>query len=58
MELEYPGNMHIYTLFPKYLQSFNKFLAAVKELYLQTVHYFIQCRTKTLGSKGQNFAEK
>lgn len=39
MESEFPGNIHIHTLCPKYLQSFTKFLAAVTEdLPLKSTH--------------------
>lgn len=43
MKSEFPGNMYIYTLCPKYLQSFKKFHAAVLgELHWQTVYNYIQ----------------
>lgn len=48
--MEFPDNKYMYKFCPKYLQSFNKFCAEVKEaaskFWLPTVHYNIQNRTK------------
>lgn len=44
--------MHIYTVYPKYLQSLMKFHAAILEKFrLQTVHYYTQYMTKIPSSK-------
>lgn len=59
MKSKFPGNMHICTLCPKYLQSVTKFHSAVEEeLRLQTVHYYIQNMAKVLSSKGPKFPSK
>lgn len=61
MESEFPGNMHLYILCLKYpvLTSLNKILAVVKEeFHLQTVHQYIQYRTKILSLKGLKYPEK
>lgn len=40
MKSEFPGNMYMYKICPKYQQSFKKVHAAVlEELLWQTVHY-------------------
>lgn len=42
MKSEFPGNMYMYKICPKYQQSFKKVHAAVlEELLWQTVHYYI-----------------
>lgn len=56
MVSEFPGNIHIHTLCPKYLQSFTKFLAAVTEdLPLKSTYSIVNRWPKILSLKEPNF---
>lgn len=56
MKSEFPGNMYMYKICPKYQQSFKKVHAAVlEELLWQTVHYYIQYGDNILSTKGTKF---